>query len=56
MGVDHDEELEHMCDECKEEISQNRCSRCGKPIASVDKFVNPNFDESRFEKLKEESM
>lgn len=58
MGVDRDEELEHLCEECRSEAenSDNICNRCGKKIYDANKFVNPNFDEDKFKQLSEESI
>jgi hypothetical protein len=53
-SIDKDEQFEGMCDECKREVtSVRRCNRCGKVLANSDedKFVNPNFDSSKFDKL-----
>lgn len=53
--IDAEEQLEKMCDKCRDEVSSdNKCIRCGKPIDrdDDDEFINPNFDEERFNKLK----
>ena len=47
--IDNDEQLEKMCDKCREEVTSNRCNRCGTSLNST--FVNPNFDKSKFESL-----
>ena len=54
--LDNDEKLEHMCPSCRAEAENtNRCIRCGKPIGSrSNQFINPNFDNERFERLSNE--
>lgn len=50
--IDNEEKLEQMCDKCKEDAtSKNKCIRCGTSLTNHDKFVNPNFDNSKFERL-----
>lgn len=51
--IDNEEHLEKMCPECRSEAtSNNKCIRCGKVLTNdEDKFVNPNFDADRFERL-----
>lgn len=51
--IDSEEHLEKMCPECRDEaISDKRCIRCGKVLTNDDdRFINPNFDSSKFEKL-----
>ena len=51
--IDSEEHLEKMCPECKDEaISGKRCIRCGKVLTDDnDRFINPNFDRSKFEEL-----
>lgn len=53
--IDTDEKLEGMCNSCRDEATSNikKCSKCGKPIeGSGESFVNPNFDESKYNTLK----
>lgn len=41
-----------MCDKCREDVtSKHKCARCGTPLENQDKFINPNFDSERFDKL-----
>lgn len=43
-----------MCECCRDEIvsGPKKCSRCGKPVNnSIDSFVNPNFDDTKFNEL-----
>lgn len=55
--IDSEEHLEKMCPECRDEaISQKKCIRCGKVLADDNKFINPNFDASRFEKLSHDGV
>ena len=52
--IDNEEQLEKMCPDCRNEVtSTHKCVRCGKVLAkkSEDVFINPNFDQSRFERL-----
>ena len=51
--IDNEEHLEKMCPECRNEAtSTNKCIRCGKVLAKdSERFINPNFDASRFERL-----
>ena len=51
--IDNEEHLEKMCPECRDEAtSTNKCIRCGKVLTKdEDKFINPNFDANRFERL-----
>ena len=50
--IDNEEHLEKMCQECRDEVtSENKCIRCGKVLAKKYEFINPNFDQSRFEEL-----
>lgn len=49
--IDNDEKLEHMCPECRDEVtSKRKCTRCGKDIPQNDDdgFVNPNFNEEEY--------
>ena len=53
-AIDYDEKLEHMCQRCQDDVTSNRCTRCGRPLGN-DKYhpqlVNPNFDTERFDRL-----
>ena len=51
--MDEDEKLEHMCPQCRAELEEKHCIRCGKTIREEDgeKFINPNFDMARFNRL-----
>ena len=51
--IDNDEQLERMCPKCKDEAtSTDKCIRCGKVLPNDEnRFINPNFDRSKFEKL-----
>lgn len=51
--IDSEEHLEKMCPECRNEAtSTNKCIRCGKVLTKDEgKFINPNFDVDRFERL-----
>lgn len=49
-----DEKIEGMCNECKEEIKKNTCTRCGKVIEGEEKLeTNKNFDAKKFKSLSE---
>lgn len=55
QSIDYDEQLDHMCDKCRDEVTSHRCTRCGKSLGGGKynpDFVNPNFDTERFDKLK----
>lgn len=56
--IDNEEHLEKMCPDCRNEAtSNNKCIRCGKVLAdSKDRFVNPNFDADRFERLSRDGI
>ena len=51
--IDNEEHLEKMCQNCKDEVtSTDKCIRCGKVLANdEEKFINPNFDADKFERL-----
>lgn len=51
--IDNEEHLEKMCPDCRSEAtSTHKCIRCGKVLTKdEDRFINPNFDASRFERL-----
>jgi len=54
QSIDNDEKFEHMCSKCQDDITSNRCIRCGKPLNNSKykpDYVNPNFDTERFETL-----
>ena len=53
MQIDNDIQLEKMCGKCKSGLNGNKCTHCN---ANLEESVNanPNFDESLFEKLKNE--
>lgn len=54
-ALDTDEQLEHMCPKCQHDVSSDdKCIRCGKPLGNSKykpEFVNPNFDEKKFEAI-----
>lgn len=56
QSLDADEKLENMCPDCRKEVAQHRCIRCGKIISGStefeESFVNENFDEARYEAMK----
>lgn len=52
MAIDNEEELEAMCDKCKERAKSPRCTGCGSEFVSGNERNNPNFDEERFNQLK----
>lgn len=56
--IDNEEHLEKMCPECRNEAtSTNKCIRCGKVLTKdEDRFINPNFDASRFERLSRDGV
>ena len=44
-----------MCPDCRNEvISNNKCTRCGKPLTHIDDDVSTTFDMDRYERLKAE--
>ena len=49
MSLDNDEQLEKICNSCKEKAEEHRCTSCN---SLLNKEVNPNFDEELFKKLK----
>lgn len=56
--IDNEEHLEKMCPDCRDEVtSTNKCIRCGKVLTKgEDKFINPNFDADRFERLSNDGI
>lgn len=56
--IDNEEHLEKMCPDCKDEVtSTHKCIRCGKVLTKKeDKFINPNFDADRFERLSRDGV
>lgn len=57
MSIDADEEYERMCPKCQAEHDEadTKCCRCGSTMNRAPDFINPNFDEDRFNKLSKES-
>ena len=44
-----------MCPDCRNAVtSQNRCTRCGKPITIKAEEVSTTFDMEKYERLKKE--
>lgn len=57
QAIDNDEFLDKMCPECRNEVtSKKKCVKCGKVLADEDKFINPNFDASRFDRLSNDGI
>ena len=56
--IDNEEHLEKMCSDCRNEVtSTHKCIKCGKVLTKdEDKFINPNFDASRFERLSNDGV
>lgn len=56
--IDNEEHLEKMCPDCRNEVtSTHKCIRCGKVLTKdEDRFINPNFDASRFERLSRDGV
>jgi hypothetical protein len=55
MAMDNDDRMNSMCPKCREEaVSDNSCSRCGKPLNHMESVVNPNFDREKFDRLSRE--
>lgn len=56
--IDNEEHLEKMCPDCRNEVTSTRkCIKCGKVLAKdEDRFINPNFDASRFERLSHDGV
>jgi hypothetical protein len=52
MSLDNEEQLEKICKPCQEKAKEDRCTSCN---TLLDIEVNPNFDESLFEKLKKQA-
>lgn len=55
QSLDTDEKLENMCPECRNEVTQHRCIRCGKKLSEHSEgetYINKNFDEAKYEALK----
>ena len=51
--LDREERLERLCPECREQMAEERCPACGRPVSLWgDGAVNPAFDPKRFEELK----
>lgn len=56
--IDNEEHLEKMCPDCRNEVtSTHKCIKCGKVLTKdEDRFVNPNFDASKFEELSHDGV
>ncbi|MBR4099232.1 MAG: molybdopterin oxidoreductase [Clostridium sp.] len=50
--LDREEELDRLCPTCREQARQTRCPGCGAPMGTGESWVNPAFDEARFEAMK----
>lgn len=52
-AIDRDEKLEHMCTNCRNEVTSGdkKCIRCGKHVDNHEVFVNPNFDIDKYNAL-----
>lgn len=48
LTLDEEQELKRLCPECRAKAEQNTCICCGAALAEE----NPNFDEKRFEELR----
>lgn len=53
MAVDDEQQFEKLCQKCKNDSTKDKCHGCGKVR---DDGVNDNFDEEKFEKLKNQSV
>ena len=49
---DREEELERMCPACRAAAQQRCCPVCGRPAEESEGWVNPAFDEERFQAMK----
>lgn len=56
--IDSEEHLEKMCPDCRNEVtSTHKCIKCGKVLTKdEDRFINPNFDADRFERLSRDGV
>ena len=52
--LDREEELAHLCPECRTRAEQSCCPGCGQPLSLWGEGgVNAAFDPQRFERMKE---
>ena len=52
LACEDKERQEKLCPACRRELEEDRCIRCGGALEQV----NSNFDEKRFEELKEHGV
>ena len=50
--LDREEELERLCPACRAAAREERCPVCGRPAQENEGWVNPAFDEERFQAMK----
>lgn len=50
--LDREEELDRLCPACRTAALEKRCPACGKPAAHSEGWINPAFDQDRFEAMK----
>ncbi len=55
MALDDEEELEKMCNSCKEKSKIKRCISCGEAFHK-EQDINPRFDNNKFEEMKKKSI
>ena len=47
-----EEELDRLCPACRTAAEVKSCPSCGQPVTDSEGWVNPAFDEARFETMK----
>ena len=53
LEIDNEEELLQYCPTCAQKMQQTtECPICGKPSVGAVRVLNQNFDDARFEMLK----
>lgn len=50
--LDREEELDRLCPACRAAAQEHHCPVCGKPVQDSEGWVNPAFDQERFEAMK----
>ena len=50
--LDREEELDRLCPACRTAAEVKSCPNCGQPVTDSEGWVNPAFDEARFETMK----
>lgn len=54
LALDRRQRLAQLCPVCRRRAEESRCGVCGQVTVTGEK--NPNFDQSRFEELRENGI